>query len=105
MSNNNNEKYWWISLWLVLIGFYFATYVNELRISSPLSLVCGISGVLRCYTQILDLLEQKFSLFPHNPKQRILSGSRMHKTKVLPEVAKCCWCSVGVSFRPVLGLI
>lgn len=92
-----------ISVYVTLVGAIWVLFCHICQ--CPLSLVWDVSGALRCYTQILDSPGQKLPLFPHIPRQRILSGSRMHTTKVLPEVAECCWCSVGVSSGSVLRLI
>lgn len=104
VSNNNNEKYWCILLWLVLFGFYLTTRQwTESLSSSQFSLWCKWgSQSLRSDS---GLTWPKLLLFLHSPKQRMLSGSRMHTTKMLLEVATSSWCSVGVSSRQVLRLI
>lgn len=80
VSNNNNEKYWCILLWLVLFGFYFSTCQwTESLFSSQFSLWC------KWGSQMLHsdsgLTWPKLLLFLYSPKQRILSGSRMHTTQ------------------------
>lgn len=55
MSNNNNDNTGAYHFGWCYLGFILPCMSMNWE-SLPLSLVCGLNGALRCYTQILDSL-------------------------------------------------